>query len=1099
MKFASLSSVLLACVSTCVMHAQTVDSQQISGTVTDQTGASIPGAEVTATNGSTGLSRTVQTNGDGFYVVLNLPVGTYTIATTMQGFKKSVLTGVTVDVGAKPAVLIQLSVGQVGESIEVKADMAMIQTTTAEIGGVVTSTEATQIQLNGRNYVQLLTLQPGVSQTVASGFAIFGTYGVNGNSQSVNGIRTDSANFFIDGVDNKDNGGGGNNFVNISPDSLQQFRNVASSYDASYGGTSGATVSVAIKSGGRDFHGSAYEYIRNDAVQAYPFRALSSYSQAPIKAPLRYNDFGYTIGGPIWIPGLFNQNRDKLFFFAAQEYKRLRTSTVTNASVPTPAAIAAAIATGPSTATGRALAATVLQDPSGNYRYLSLGNNNQSEYLVKIDYSLNEKNQISGHFVHDNVLNVGNPTNYVIYDRTIPGLTSSLSWTHTFNSKTVNVATGSYSGNIINEGGNIRSNPQFASKPINRTDYGLTYATLYNASPLIPQITISGFGNPGVTPRQFDNSQRIYALKDDFSRVLGNHSVKAGAYFWRARKNQTAPPQLNGAFTFSNLAGLVAGNFASYTEGSNIPQVQARFVQFETYVQDDWTVSRRLTLNLGLRWQYMPPISSWPNNTAFFDPNYYDPTKAATVNPTSGLITAAPAPYNGLVLPGTGFSDKAKQVVAPSVYNNPQVLALFHGLPGGIVNTVYNTFAPRAGFAYDLTGKQQTVVHGGYGMSYERVEGNYIYGAVSQLPFTAVASLASAGNADSLGSLGTSSAPTNISNSGDHNLVPPRIHNYSFGVQQKVFSNTSVEVNYVGSRSTNLTYRKNLNQAVAGTENANPTVARNALRPYKGYGEIYQYTNGAHSNYNSLQARMQTRFSKGGLVTLSYTWSKSLTDGSTFDYQPQDSNNIHADYGPANFNQPKIFVASYVYPIPFWQHEHAWYKQAVGGWQLSGITRIANGLPINVVQPSGLSVAGNLVTTANVAQRPNLVGNPYAHNGKQYLDPAAFAAPAPGTYGNLGYDAIKGPLFNNWDVALQKNIAIHEQIGLEFRAEMFNAPNHMSFFYIGATNVATLGAVQANGTYQPNYSSSGAFQNNFGQVTSTTDPRTMEFVLRVHF
>ncbi len=256
---------------------------------------------------------------------------------------------------------------------------------------------------------------------------------------------------------------------------------------------------------------------------------------------------------------------------------------------------------------------------------------------------------------------------------------------------------------------------------------------------------------------------------------------------------------MNGAFTFSNLAGLVAGNFASYTEGSSTPQIQARFLQFETYVQDDWTVSRRLTLNLGLRWQYMPPISSWPNNTAFFVPSYYDPTKAATISPSSGTITANPSPYNGLVLPGTGFSDKAKQVVAPSVYNNSQVQALFHGLPAGIINTVYNTFAPRVGFAYDLTGKGETVVHGGYGMSYERLEGNYIYGASSQLPFVAVANLSSAGNADSLGSIGiNNSATQNIGNSADRNLVPPRIHSYSFGVQQKLFNNTSARTELCG-------------------------------------------------------------------------------------------------------------------------------------------------------------------------------------------------------------------------------------------------------------------------------------------------------------
>jgi len=1081
--------------------AQVGDNQQILGTVTDPSGAAVPQAEVTVTNEATGISRSVKSNEDGNYVVLNVPVGVYTISTTISGFKKSVITGVHVDIGGKPSVPVVLEIGQATESIEVLANQVLIQTTTAEIGGVVSSTEATQIQLNGRNYVQLLTLQPGVSQTVASGFNIMGTYGVNGNSQSVNGIRTDSANYFIDGVDNKDNGGGGNNFVNISPDSLEQFRNVASSYDASYGGTSGATVNVAIKTGGRSFHGNAYEYIRNDAIQGYPYKPISAYQNTRpfAKPPLRYNDFGWTLGGPIFIPGVFNKNREKLFFFAGMEFKRLRTSSLQFPSVPTPSQVATAIAAG-STATGRALASTLITDPSGAFQYLSIGNNNQQEWLVKVDYNINEKNRISGHFVHDKVQNVGNPTNYLVYDRTIPGLTSSAQWTHTFSARAVNVATGSFSGNKIDEGGNIRANPQFGNRKVLRSDYGLSYATLYNASPYIPQISITGFGNPGFAPRQFDNYQRIYALKDDFSLVLGNHSLKAGAYFWRARKNQTAPPQLNGAFTFGSLNALVNGNFTQYSEGSSIPQIQARFPQFETYVQDDWTVTHRLTLNAGLRWQFMPPISSWPNNFAFFDPKYYDASKAAVIapsGPNAGLILSAPAPYNGLTLPGTGFSDKAKQVISPSVYNNPAVQALFHGLPGGIVGTKYNTFAPRVGFAFDLTGKQSTVLHGGYGISYERVEGNYIYNAVSQVPFVAVAQLSN-GNADTLNSTGTTSAPQNISNSADPNLEPPRIHSYSFGVQQKVLHNSSLEVNYVGSRATNLTYRKNLNQGAAGTQQANPGINLAALRPYKGYGEIYQYSNGAHANYNSMQIRFQSRFNGGGLATISYTWSKALTMGSAFDYQPQDSTNLAADYGPASYNQPKILAVSYVYPIPFWQNQNEWYKKVLGGWQISGITRISSGLPINVVQPGGQSVAGNLVTTSSVAQRPNLVGNPYAKNGKQYLNYAAFRVPAPGTYGNLGYDALKGPLYNNWDAALQKNIKIYEQVGLEFRAEMFNVPNHMSMFTIGGT----LGSAQADGTYQPNFSSTGAFQNSFGQVGATsgaTDPRTMEFVLRVHF
>ncbi|MDE1177311.1 MAG: carboxypeptidase regulatory-like domain-containing protein [Edaphobacter sp.] len=503
--------------------AQTVESQQITGTVTDSTGALIAGAQIVVANTATGLSRTVTSNQDGIYNALNIPVGTYTITTTMQGFKKSVITGVNVDVGAKPAVLIALAVGLVDESVEVKADTMQIQTTSAEIGAVITSQQATQIQLNGRNYIQLLTLQPGVSQTVASGFNIFGTYGANGNSQSVNGIRTDSANFFIDGVDNKDNGGGGNNFVNISPDALQQFRNVASSYDASYGGTSGATVSVAVRSGGKDFHGVAYEYFRNDAIQAYQFIPIGG---AVVKPPLRYNNFGYTVGGPLYIPGHFNTRKDKLFFFWAQDFKRVRTSSIGSYSVPTPAALATALA-GPTTATGRALAATLLTSPTGNFSYLNENPSNQQEYLVKVDYNLNEKNQINGHFVHDAYTNVGNPTNFIIFQRRLPGLTASVQWTHTFNSKTVNTIVSSYSGNIIYETDGIGANPQF-NKSVLRSDYGLNYATLYNASTYIPQIAITGYTLPSTTPLAFNNYQRIYAGKDDFSRILGESRCQNG-------------------------------------------------------------------------------------------------------------------------------------------------------------------------------------------------------------------------------------------------------------------------------------------------------------------------------------------------------------------------------------------------------------------------------------------------------------------------------------------------------------------------------------------------------------------------------------------
>jgi hypothetical protein len=1080
MKRIALLITLSLALSAGVCRGQAVDSQQISGTVTDPTGAVVPNATVTVTDTGTGFTRVVQTNADGNYVALDLPIGIYNVSTTAPGFRRVTVEQIHVDVGGKPSVPLALSVGTETEAVTVRANAVQVNTTSAEVGSVVTSTEATHLMLNGRNYIQLIALAPGVSQTVASGFALFGSYGVNGNSQSIDGGRTDTANYFIDGVDNKDNGGGGNNFVNISPDALEQFRTASSAYDASYGGSSGATVSVAIKSGTRNFHGVAYDFLRNDAIQGYAFQPLGTIK--PVKPPLRYNNYGWFVGGPIYIPGHFNQSRDKLFFFAGEDFKRQRTSTVATLAVPTAAQRSSlpnctgALTTNCSTASGRALASLfpLSNTSTGNsFNYLSLNPVNTNEWLVKVDYNLNSNNQISGHFVHDYYTVLGAPTGLITFQRQIPGLTSSLQWTRTINAKTLNTLIGSYSGNKITETNGIAPNSQLQVKSILRSDYGLNYATLFNYSPDIPAVTATGFTALAAAALNFNNYQRIYATKDDFSRVLGNHTVKIGAYAWRGRKNQTSIPAINGSFGFSSIQNLLEGNFATYQEGSSIQQVWARFTQIETYAQDDWAASHKLTLNLGVRWQYMQPIYSALNNASAFDPDYYDPTHAATVN-SAGVITSNPYPYNGLVLPGSHFPSQANGRV--SVINNPQVLALFHNLPLGLVNTYWPAIAPRVGFAYDITGRQQTVVRGGFGLSYERLEGNYYYGSVAQLPFTSVANVTN-GNVDTLVSAAPAAAnPSTISNSYDRNLQPARVKNWSFGIQQRLTDGAIAEVSYVGSSSGNLSYYKDINQLAAGTQQAHPGVSPQALRPYVGYQDIFQSTNGAISNYNSLQARIQERMRNGGTANVSYTWSKSLTDAPDYNYNPQDSFNLRGDYGPQRYNQPQILVVSYVYPLPFWQTGNEWYKKALGKWSVSGITRISSGLPINITQPANTSQSGDGVTA--VLERPNLVGNPFAGTGgKQYLSAAAFAIPAPGTYGNLQAYGIKGPRYDNWDASVSKTFPIYEEVGIDFRAEMFNVPNHLSAFTVSNT----MGA------------------SNFGQVTATTDPRTMEFALKLHF
>lgn len=1116
------------------LHAQsTVIDQQISGTVMDAGGAVVPNASVMIVNEGTGLTRTVTSNGDGNYVVTDLPVGSYTVSTTVSGFKKFVLQHVAVEVGGKPNVPITLQVGEQTQTVTVEANAVTVQTSTPEVAHLVTGEEATQIQLNGRNYMQLMTLAPGVSSTASSGFSLFTTYGVSGSSQSVNGNRTDTFNYNIDGVDNKDNGGGGNNFVNISPDALSEFKTVASSYSAAYGGSSGATVSVAIKTGTQSFHGGLYEYLRNRAIQAYAFQPGLVKPATPSKPQLVYNNFGGEIGGPIYIPGHFNAHKDKLFFFTSQDFKRTRTSSVQQWTVPTtqekvgvftqagsayyptgfPSGIipacGGAVTTNCATANGLALAA-LFPSPNGapngattggSYNFLAPNPINTHEYLIKVDYIPSAKNQISGYFVHDYYTFLGNATNLISYDRFIPGVTTGLTWTKIINANTVNTLTGSFSGNIITETSDIFPNTLVGIKSILRSANNLTYQTLFNASPDIPGVSATGWTGLSSTALNFNNYERVYSIKDDLAKTVGNHSLKIGVSAWRSRKNQTAPGALNGSFTFTGsgassqlaadnaLANVLEGNYTTYTEQSSYSQIWARFTQVEPYVQDDWKVNRRLTLNLGLRWQYMQPQYSALNNTSVFDPAFYVAADAPSISPTSGNIVGTnPFPYNGLVLPGNSFPKQAVGRV-PGM-TNPQVLALFHNLPLGDNNTNWNSWGPRIGFAYDLTGKSSTVLRGGYGLSYERIEGNYIFNSVSQLPFVANVILNN-GTVDNIsGGTAPANAPSEIPTSHNIDLSQPRIKTWSIGVQQKLSGDTVLEVDYVGSSSANLSYDQDLNQLHPGTTTANPGVAVNALRPYLGYGDVLSTVNGAIFNYNSLQARVTKRMARGGTLNVSYTWAKGLTDAQSYSYLPENTYNLMGDYGPENFTRNQILVISYVYPLPFWRTGDQLYKKLLGGWQVSGVTNISTGLPFNVIDPTGKDPAGDGLsgtTGPGQPQRPNLVMSPFAVGAEknQYLNPcvigsttctSSFAYPASG-FGNLQAYGIKSRGFDNWDVSLQKAFPVTESTGFDFRAEMFDFPNHMTAFGYSTT----LGAA------------------NFGQVTSATDPRTVEFALRFHF
>jgi hypothetical protein len=1086
---------LSVCVLVVAAFAQTT-SQQIAGTVKDSTGAVITTAKVTVRQTGTGFERQGAVGDAGYFVITNLAIGEYDVTVEAEGFQKYVQRALKLGVSDRINLDISMRIGSVSDSVTVTADAAQIDTTSGEVGRVVTGQQATQLQLNGRNYTQLLSLLPGVSTNARSNFDLASGFGAAVTNQSVNGGRTGTLSVYLDGSDNLATGGGGHSFVNINPDALAEVKVLTSNYSAEYGQSAGAVMNMALRSGSRDFHGSLYEFIRNSAFDARAFNTLR-------KQKLTFNNFGGNFGGPIYIPGKFNSNRDKLFFFAGADLKRLRRGNPTVWNVPTLAERAGNFSALPQAqwprdpATGQPFAGGVIPasrispngrrliqnfpvpnfaGPGGNYAFEFTYPMNVTQWLVKIDYNLSEKHQLSWHRVHDDYFSRENLTNLITYGRTIPGTNQSWKWTYVVNPTTVHTFQFSLPVHDIFQR-DFQPNPLFVSD-FTRQGQGINYPMLYGRSNAIPSVSIAGYAGLGATPITWNNHNRILFFKDDLSKVLGRHTLKLGLFAQRNRKNQDNQPAINGSFNFSPghalhsgnaLADALLGNFNSYTEADGGREGWFRFTQIEWYVTDNWRVNNRLSLDAGVRFNYMPQQYSPLQNTVFFSPQHFDRARAPQIDRSSGQIVPATGDLvNGLLVGGSEYPEALRRRV-PGL-DAPEFQRLLRGVPVEISPT-YWPIGPRFGFAYDITGRQKTVLRGGYGLVFERVQGNFIFSQINNPPFVRQATVFTANIENPSG--GTQRTFPASLTSFDTGVKVPSVSNYSLGIQHKLGSDMTIDVAYVGSSGWSLYRGLNLNQLPVGTLQANPGVNTNALRPYPGYADITQYVTGSNSNYNSLQVQGRKQFRSGGLVNVAYTWSKSITDASGWSEQPMYSYNFKLERGLASLDRRHILMLSYVYPIPFWQRQDAWYKVALGGWQLSGITSLQSGPPLNI------TIQGDRAGTGTGNQRPNVVGDWRAGGGTatRWFNTDAFALPPPGTLGNLGRNVVIGPGMNNWDVSAQKYFAITERSRLEFRAEIYNAPHHFSYWGVATT----MGAA------------------NFGQVTSATDPRTLQFALKLLF
>ena len=1160
--------VVLMLGATAAVFAQ--DTASITGTVTDSTGAAIPGAQVTISSPALGITRSAKSNGSGDYLFAALPVGAYNISVAATGFKKYEARGIVLRVGEKARNNVTMDVGAANVEVVVQgANIAQVQTQSSELSGNVSGKEISQLQLNGRNFTQLVTLVPGVSNQTGQDE---GAVGVAGNvSYSINGGRTEYNNWELDGGDNMDNGS--NTTLNVYPslDAIGEFTVLTSNYGAQYGRNGSGTVEVETKSGTKAFHGDAYEFNRNDAYNA------RNYFQTAVP-PYKKNDFGYTIGGPVYIPGVYNKDKEKTFFFWSQEWRRDRVAgQVFNVNVPSTQERQGNFtdqctqggdcpvdpATGqpypnnqvpfnPNDPNIQALLALIPAPNAGSginsfYNASPIQPTNWREELVRIDHNITPNERVTFRYIHDSWDTV-NPTPLwtnagsfptIQTDFKGPSVGSVARLTSTFSPTLLNEFVFSYTTDHID-----LTNVGAVNRPANTT-FGDLFGG--NGGGIIPGINLvsisaynGGFGeDPGYIPQGPYNSNPTYTYRDNMSKLIGKHNLQFGAYLVFAQKNElggelaagstpgyiTFDATLNPNTTGNPFADLLTQNIYSFGQQSQKIKYYNRYKIVEPYFQDDFHVSSRLTLNLGLRVSLFGTYREKYHQAFNFDPAAYVQGQTSY-----SVITG-------------NVTNLTKNNATPSVTNLPNGIVqcgVTPGVPDSCMQGHLFNPAPRIGFAWDPFGDGKWALRGGYGIFFEHTNGNEgnseslensppLATTLTQLFINGYSNIGK-GNTGGQGQL-----PLNVV-SIPTKAIWPYMQQWHLDLQHQIAGSTVVTMSYVGSVGTHLTQVSELNQlqpvplalnpyginqafsqndcnsitnisptgvatatfngqTVTGSWANNLSTAcgndPNGLRPYVGYGDITKLADAASSNYNALQLGAR-RTAKGLTLSFSYTYSHSIDDSSS----RQDGNLVNS-YDPAlnrassNFDQRHNLSLSYVYDLPFLRNNNLSGK-LLGGWQYSGIFTFSTGSPFTVTFPGdNAGVANGVTTTAAYA---DIVGDPNAGGhvtipgqGIQIYNPNAYAAPRGLTFGDSGRNSLTNPNRTNFDMALFKTFAIKESMHFEFRAEAFNVFNHTELGYINGD-----GGSSASNSANLNSGTSGFGGTNFLQILTAHNARILQ-------
>jgi len=1103
-----------------------VAAQQITGsirgTVLDPSGAIVPAATITAKQGETGLIRSVATDHQGAYLLVELPIGHYQLEVEAKGFQRYLQQGISLDVNETATVSIHLKVGSETQQVEVNADAELVQNTVSSLGQTVMEREILDLPLDGRNFSQLGLLQPGVVP-LTPGLLEAGGPARQGQAYAVDGQRPESNNFLIDGADNVNAVDAG--FVLKPPiDSIAEFRILTHNANAEFGRNTGSTTNTITRSGTNQLHGALWEFLRNDAMDA------SDYFSQSVQ-PLKQNQFGGTFGGPII--------KDKTFFFGYYEGFRNRQGETVPATVPSLAerqgnfaqlctsipgdAFVGGICTNQQTnmpdfsgqllnfASGPQpvpilnnqltsidpIAANVLpffplpnHGPNGFITTQTLSESND-QFGLRLDHYLSHADTLNFRYMYSS-----GPTTDPLSTAgaNVPGFPVGqddraqnfvAQETHIFSPTTIGVARFSYLRNKFLLDQHLNQEPA--------SDLGFQYEPTLASAAGPPFIQVSGYasvGDPITGPR--NTFQNTFDVSGSLSWIHGNHELKFGGGLRRDQINGLQGIATNGFFVFAPFP--YSDGFASFLSGDPVVFLQGggnfnrgiRDRALDFYGQDTYKVTSRLTLNLGLRYELPFPSTEINNEVNLFVPGAQ-----------SKVIPDAPP---GLLYPG-----------------DP-------GVPAGLIPTQKTAFAPRVGVAWDPRGDSKMVVSAAYGIFYEPYytgEGGPLQDPISSPPYLKTLQLNFPVNsfADPFYSpnpFGTPFPQPMTLLVVSRNLHLPYAQDWNLNIQKSLAGDWLIQMGYVGTTGVRLPRFIEGNPAIyypGFDSSGNPlstTDNANQRRLYSGctladppsscvYGSVGEIASIANSSYNALQASLRKRFSHGLSFLASYTWSKSIDDVSSFNItgsasQPvagendlaQDPFDLAAERGRSMFDARNRFVLSYQWSLPFLQHSKSWYGHVLGNWQLNGIATAMSGTPFTVFDSNDVSVQGTAPEISGFSSnRPNVIGDPNSgpRTTAEWFNVSAFqqitqnpSSPVQ-QFGDERRNAVQGPGYVNWDFSAFKNIRLTESKELQFRGELFNFLNHTNF-RLPVSDISS---------------------PNFGQIQSDVSPRVIQAALKFLF